>query len=383
MSYFDPLEREPYADPRAEFPAEGITEEPPPGVYLAPARPPRPPHPNFWWSILWCVGFLAFLFGTMIAVLIITMILKAVLSGDPKRYLGSVNPKDMGAMADLMAPAFLLAEIGSLVLAWVVVRLVVGPQWWRRLSVRPPSASHVLLALLSMPALLTVPSVIHVLAGKVLPSFGDTHDTVEMFGHWPIWFGVLVVGICPGLGEELWCRGFLGRGLVGHYGRFAGVALTSLFFGALHLEPPYAVATAVMGLWLHYVYLMSRSLPLSMLLHGLNNSIAVVLAHKQYEGAEQWINSGTDHYVTLAAACVLLVAVAWALFQSRARLVSAEEGVPPWRPVFPGVEAPPPYSGTRVERPAPNALAWALVLVAAAWFAFTFYLGLTLGEWLP
>jgi membrane protease YdiL (CAAX protease family) len=288
----------------------------------------------------------------------------------------------VGDLAVVIAPAFLISEVASVILAFVVVRLVVGPEWRRRLSVRLPSGPHMVLVLLALPALLTLPSVIHELAGRVLPSLGDSRETAEMFGRWPLWFGVLVVGILPGIGEELWCRGFLGRGLLGHYGRFAGVLLTSLFFGCLHVDPAYAIATAAMGLWLHYVYLMSRSLPLSMLLHFTNNSIAVVLANPAYQQGEKQLEAAFNHVVVLVAAGVLLAAVAWALFQSRARLV-AVEGLPLWKPAFPGVEAPPPGSGTRVVAPWPSWLAWGLVFGAVGGLAVTIALGFRLGELLP
>ena len=31
-----------------------------------------------------------------------------------------------------------------------------------------------------------------------------------MIGYWPWYLGVLIIGIGPGIGEELFCRAFLG-----------------------------------------------------------------------------------------------------------------------------------------------------------------------------
>ncbi len=339
----------------------------------------RPPHPTFWWSILWCVGFDGFLFGTLIVVAIITAVVLAAASGEPREFLARFGKQDKEAVAEIMAPAFYVSEVASVLLALLVIRLVVGREWRRRLAFRLPSVPHLVLVLLAMPALLTLPGLLHQAAGQVLPSFGDTHETVDMFSQWPLWFGVLVVGVLPGIGEELWTRGFLGRGLVGRYGRFAGVVLTALFFGWLHLDPPYAVATAVMGLWLHYVYLTSRSLPLSMFLHFTNNSLAVILAHPEYKAASDWMEGGMNHVYVVVAAGGVLLAVAWALYQSRARLV-ADEGRPLWKPPFPGVEEPPRDSGTRVVRPWPGLVATLLVLVALAAFVWVFYLGTVMGD---
>ena len=52
------------------------------------------------------------------------------------------------------------------------------------------------------------------------------------------WMAILLLGcLLPAVGEELFFRGFLGRGLVARYGLVRGVALTSLAFGLLHLAP--------------------------------------------------------------------------------------------------------------------------------------------------
>ena len=58
-----------------------------------------------------------------------------------------------------------------------------------------------------------------------------------MFSHWPLAVAVFAIGVMPGLSEELWCRAFLGRGLVGKHGLFWGVLGTSFLFGFIHVDP--------------------------------------------------------------------------------------------------------------------------------------------------
>ena len=359
-----------------------VAPAPTPEPVLRP--PPRPPHPNFWWGSLWCLGFFLFLNGTVLAALTVLLVGKALLSPDPGAYVKGLTVKGQPSdeLIALLGPSYLFGELASVALGWLVVRLVVGPAWGRRLSVRLPSVTQLVLALAAMPALLTVPSLVHQLAALVLPSFNNLEANAALFGSWPLWFSVVVVGVLPGIGEELWCRGFLGRGFVGHYGWLAGVVLTSLWFGLLHVDPPYIVATFAMGIWLHYVYLTTRSLPLSMLLHALNNSLAVVFS-KYGEEVKPYL-APTDHGVVLASIGLLLVAVAWALYRGRARLVSTVDGGPPsWRPAFPGVEAPPALCHTGVARPGPGFLALFLVAVGAAAVVGSFALAVYLGDALP
>src|SRR5262249_33622557 len=148
---------------------------------------------------------------------------------------------------------------------------------------------------------------------------------VEILRGWPWWFGVIVIGIYAGINEELWFRGFLGRGLVGNYGLAVGVLTTSVFFGIMHLDPPHVFATAFMGLVMHYVYLTTRSLTLPILAHALNNSMAVLQVKiQQFSDATDRLDQAPARTMSLLylAAWVLGGAVAWGLYRSRARLIS-------------------------------------------------------------
>jgi hypothetical protein len=137
-------------------------------------------------------------------------------------------------------------------------------------------------------------------------------------------------------------------------------------FGLIHVDPRQGTAAMFLGLILHYSYVVSRSLWVPVLLHTLNNGLAVTMARfdtgKALETAPD-----TLPVLAYAAAGVLLLAVGWAMYQGRARLVSVIEDGPAWRPVYPGVELPPPDSGTVVRTPWPGALA--LLAVAAAFAA--------------
>ena len=97
-----------------------------------------------------------------------------------------------------------------------------------------------------------------------------------MIGYWPWYLGVLIIGIGPGIGEELFCRAFLGRGLIAKHGVIPGVLLTSLLFGLMRIEPRQVIYAPVMGILLHFVYLTTHSLLMPMLIHTLNNSLSAL-----------------------------------------------------------------------------------------------------------
>jgi uncharacterized protein len=396
MSANDPLPEQPAEpQPPGSTPAgEAISgpsmdyQTPPAGEGERPAMPPgwqaeldlpsrtitqkpRRPHPNFWWSWLWCFFFLlttqvpgAVVAGVMIAAMLILW---------PEQFPKATATNQASLlqtpqMGLALAVAFFITELLVIGVSLLVIRLVVGRDWPRQLAVRRPSTAHTLLTLASLPVLVLLGNVAYEVLRNVLhlPSISDLgisgmEEMVRVFSKWPWPFAVLVIGLGPGIGEELWCRGFLGRGLVGNHGILLGVLASSFFFGLIHLDPCQGTMAMLMGLWLHFVYLTTRSLWLPMLLHFLNNSVAVVAPRfSQLEVLDA--KPGDVPTFVYVASGLLLAAVAYALYQSRARLEPENpEQILNWRPAYEGVEYPPSDSGTRVVHPLPSPLAVALV----------------------
>ncbi len=166
---------------------------------------------------------------------------------------------------------------------------------------------------------------------------------------WALPPAVFIIAVMPAIGEELWCRAFLGRGLVGKHGYVLGVLGTSFLFGAIHVDPAQGMVAMVMGIGLHYFYLTTRSLLIPMLMHFLNNALAVVLPSiPSLVKLGQDNNQGERSVALYTGGAALLFAVCWALYQSRPRLIDDGSG-PGWRPPYPGVALPLPGSGTRLE----------------------------------
>jgi membrane protease YdiL (CAAX protease family) len=337
----------------------------------AAAGPParlRKPHPGFWWALLECLGFLLVTQVPGALVGLGLMLVVYLARPDLARGINKIGEFYDSWLGQLsLAVAFVITELLVVGVSWLVIRLVVGRDWPRVLGLRRPGGFHVLLVLVGFPAFVLLGNGAFVLLRHVLhvPSFSDLgvpgmEEMVQVFNSWPAAFAVLVVGLGPGVGEELWCRGFLGRGLVGRYGWFAGMLATSFFFGLIHVDPCQGAMAMIMGMWLHFVYLTTRSLWLPMLVHFLNNSLSVLSSRLP---VLQQIEEGREiPLVVYGAAAFLLAAIGYALYQSRSRLAAAEGGEPAlWQPPYPGVEYPPPNSGTRVVHPRPSAAALAAV----------------------
>ncbi|MBX9623725.1 MAG: CPBP family intramembrane metalloprotease [Gemmataceae bacterium] len=255
----------------------------PPLVTLIGPSVSRRPRPGLWEAGIFTVVYAVVVFGSMFA-LAGGAVVAALVFGGPNALQvpeGDDGPLLPPALGNVLGPAIVLAYIAGAAFTLYMMRTVIGWGWAREVGLDRLPPAHVALALALFPAF-TVGS--DLLAGAVTHLFGadpfqaDAERTLaDLLGrfHWS--FAVLAVGICPGVAEELWCRGFLGRGLVGRYGPWLGVLFTSMFFGLLHIYPPaYVLITAVMGAVLHFTYLMSRSLWVPILLHVLNNSLAAL-----------------------------------------------------------------------------------------------------------
>jgi membrane protease YdiL (CAAX protease family) len=302
-------------------------------------------------------------------------------SPDPARTLQGLKKPQVAHELATESVGYLVATsvIFVIVFSLVVIRLVVGRDWRRQIALRRPLPVHVGLALAGLPAIVVLGSGSYALMKQLLPDTGyfmerlglpgaGVDEAIAQLLQLPWWFGVLVVGIGPGIGEELWCRGFLGRGMVGNYGAVAGVLFTSFWFGVIHVDPPQGAYAMLMGIVLHFSYLTTRSLWVPMLLHFGNNSLEVVAGKIPALGAVL-VAPGQAPYLVYPTAALFLATVCWALYQSRVRLVAAADGgPPPWRPNYPGVELPPPGSGAVVAHRWPRWFLWVLILASGVLF---------------
>jgi membrane protease YdiL (CAAX protease family) len=354
------------------------------GRPLPPVRPPRmhegifgfievkPGEVDFPMSILW--GFVYF-FAAFVACLVFLLLAQVVpviiAFAGGLAYMWATGQNfaaDNGkALTQLiLMPSLALAQIITILVSVVALMLMLGWHWPRRVGLRLPSVWHLVLTFLIVPALILLANGAYALARRFLPGISDLglpgmEEMVRVFGTWPWVLAVLIIGLGPGIGEELWCRGFLGLGLFGRNGIVARVFVASLFFGLIHGDPRQGTMAMLMGLFLHYVYLTTRSLFMPMLVHTLNNSVSVLAARFELVNV---IDQEPEQIplVFYAAAGVLLVCILVSLWRTHARLTSERpfEAVL-WQPTYPGVEHPPPGCGVVVAYPRPDLVDLGLV----------------------
>ena len=127
---------------------------------------------------------------------------------------------------------------------------------------------------------------------------------------------MLVVVIVAGVGEELLFRGLFLRGFVLRYGRGPALALSSLLFAVVHLNPWGFASIFLAGWLLGWLVLRSGSLWPAILVHGVYNLFSVLLLVVSIDGtltphalatADAGIWASPVAVVTAAIALVVLL----------------------------------------------------------------------------
>ena len=95
---------------------------------------------------------------------------------------------------------------------------------------------------------------------------------------------VLLLGLLPAVAEELLFRGWCLRGFRSQMSGLAAVVLSSVLFGAFHLEPERIAFTTALGLGLGFLALRSGSVCPGLLAHALHNGITVAFARSTLDG---------------------------------------------------------------------------------------------------
>jgi membrane protease YdiL (CAAX protease family) len=160
-------------------------------------------------------------------------------------------------------------------------------------------------------------------------------------GQGAFWLALLGIGLAPGVGEELLCRGLVQKGIEPALGPGRAVVAAALVFGILHGDVIHGASAAILGLYLGTVAVLAGSVRAAILCHTVNNLVAVATAARLPEARIPGLGSALVG-LAVAAACL------WAV--QRRRSSAAWRAGGPGRPAPDGRTAPagaPPPPTTR------------------------------------
>lgn len=113
----------------------------------------------------------------------------------------------------------------------------------------------------------------------------------QMLKDSPLWCTLLSVSVLAPLFEEWLCRGLILRGLLKKSSPAVAISVSAIFFAVLHMNPWQAIPAFCLGVLFGYVYYRTGSLKLTMLMHCVNNTMAVIFSKiPAFEEAETFMD---------------------------------------------------------------------------------------------
>jgi membrane protease YdiL (CAAX protease family) len=344
-----------------DLPPEVIPVEPP---LVRPARP----GPNIWMALLWWLLLLLGQTGIVVVAGVIIGVVAVVARGGKP-----VPPDEVLELPGAALGLIVAATGGVMLIAAAVVGVMFRARAPRLIALRRLAVPHAALVILLVPPFLLVGSEVQLLASRVLPHFNLNDPFYAKIAEQHFAVILLVACIFPGIGEELFFRAFLGRGLVARHGVVWGTIFTAALFGALHFEPAQVVGTAVLGAAFQLVFLTTKSFWGPALFHGLNNAAAFGLMRLATDPRWRAI-LGEEESVPpalLAASLAATLALCWLMYATRTRWILPDGRA--WSPGYVTAETPPAHLGAVPKMTAPHPLV--VIVAVAACLAFAAALG--------
>jgi len=227
---------------------------------------------------------------------------------------------------NILLPVGTLTTLAS---ALAVAALYYRRQIRRRIAWRWCSWTQLVLVVLSVIPLATIASEVVNWAGEYLPHLSAKF--FAEFSHQPFLLIFIAACLLPGLGEEIFFRGFMHHGLSKRHGPILTILITSFLFGIMHIDPVQSCGAAFLGLWLHYLVWHTKSLAAPIMLHFLNNTLAFALmrfADQLPVPGLNYVEEGTVAHIPallLLAAFAAVIPIAFGIWQCRTYWVLPDE----------------------------------------------------------
>ncbi len=125
-------------------------------------------------------------------------------------------------------------------------------------------------------------------------------------------FRAIIIGaLIPAVSEELLFRGFLQRSIEVKLSPFWAIIISSVIFGFIHFNPINLVPLIAIGLLLGYIAFITRSIVLPIIIHFLNNTIAII---GLYNPTAEGFGKSLENMELTQAVTIMFIAVILTVF---------------------------------------------------------------------
>jgi uncharacterized protein len=170
--------------------------------------------------------------------------------------------------------------------------------------------------LIILPAMQYLVGLLNVKVDQLLPAppwFWELFERIfdSRFGFWGA--ALKVVLIAPVV-EEILFRGIIMHGLMRNNRSWVAVLLSGILFSAFHLNPWQMTYTFFLGLLLGWIMVKTRSLPLAILVHALNNLLVLLsITYHEFLSKSILYNINKTNSIVLASLALFtgIAAIVW------------------------------------------------------------------------
>lgn len=182
--------------------------------------------------------------------------------------------------------------------------------WLARLGLRRWQVSHQLVALIVVATIgLTLPVdlLMGALFGQPSQHLRTLVEAIRAPQGLAVLLPLLMVGVLPGVAEELFFRGYVQTRLLQRWRPWLALGLPALLFSLLHGDPMHIVSTLAPAIWLAWVAYRTGSAVTSMLCHAANNIVGVLVARAAKDPFATSIDLPPPLLMLLAATTLALI----------------------------------------------------------------------------
>lgn len=104
-----------------------------------------------------------------------------------------------------------------------------------------------------------------------------SNSLMGIFKSVPFIISFFIVAVSPAICEEMFHRGFILSSMKSIKNKWLVIFIVGLIFGIFHLDLIRFLPTALLGMALTYVVMETDNLACSMIMHGINNSLSIIV----------------------------------------------------------------------------------------------------------
>lgn len=146
------------------------------------------------------------------------------------------------------------------------------------------------------------------LVSRVFPNIVTDYSVIESFLNFDnLFLAILVTAVLPACFEEILFRGVILNSFNKKYGAVTAVFVSALLFGIYHMNWLQGIFAFILGIMLGYSYIKTNSLFVPMILHFINNLIAVLMNY--FEALNFYISSACGVYLVISSLVLVILAI--------------------------------------------------------------------------